>query len=137
MRSIAVGASPPTPEWYGLSRNQTGAASTSITTVTPPIIVACTRARSPLSAKKSMKTKMIPADRRRPQRASASLPCVWVDAPPADRLLIEPLPYGRLLGGLQRLDRLQVPEHRDPQGLIRSDRPTASAAIRCARTLRA
>ena len=28
------------------------------TIATPPIIVACTMARSPLSAKKSMKTKM-------------------------------------------------------------------------------
>ena len=31
--------------------------------MTPPIIVAWTKARSPLSAKKSMKTKMIPAER--------------------------------------------------------------------------
>ena len=36
-----------------------------ITTATLPIIVACTTARSPLSAKKSMKTKMIPAVRNR------------------------------------------------------------------------
>ena len=36
-----------------------------ITTATLPIIVACTITRSALSAKKSMKTKMIPALRSR------------------------------------------------------------------------
>jgi hypothetical protein len=51
-----------------------------ITTATLPIIVACTIARSPLSAKKSMKTKMIPALRKRTIHSATgitpSAPCV-------------------------------------------------------------
>jgi len=51
-----------------------------ITIATLPVMVACTIARSPLSAKKSMKTKMIPALRKRTIQSAAgitpSAPCV-------------------------------------------------------------
>src|SRR4029453_3677258 len=64
VRSIATGFREPTPPWNGLSRNQSSSSSDETRTATPPIIVACTNARSPLSAKKSMNTNRIAALRK-------------------------------------------------------------------------
>ena len=109
VRSIAVGLSPPTPEWYGLSRNQSRSSIEVIATATPPIIVPCTTTLSALSAKKSMKTKMIPADRSRTiQSGSRDHALGAVDAVGAGVLpvgaLVEPLVERRLLGVGLRLD---------------------------------
>ena len=51
--SIAAGLRPPLPA-YGLSKNHSSNSRDVTMTATPPIIVACTSAASPLSANKSM-----------------------------------------------------------------------------------
>ena len=60
-RSIATGSRPPTPRWNGLSSPLSSSSSTVITATTDPISMPCTTARSPLSAKNSMYTKITPA----------------------------------------------------------------------------
>ena len=60
-RSIATGCSPPTPPWNGSSRPWSRSISAEITATTDPINMPWTTARSPLSAKKSMKAKITAA----------------------------------------------------------------------------
>ena len=55
---MATGCSPPTPSWNGEFSPLSKRSSTVITDTTEPISMPCTTARSPRSAKKSMKTKM-------------------------------------------------------------------------------
>ena len=58
VRSIAVGRNPPTPSLNGIVENVIRSSMAAITDATDPISSACVTARSPRSAKKSMKTKI-------------------------------------------------------------------------------
>ena len=94
-----------------------------ITTATLPIIVACTTDRSALSAKKSMKTKMIPALRSSTIHSGVGITPFAAVGPVGSCALavgplIEPLAVGGLLGRRARLDRLQRAEHRNPPGVV-------------------
>ena len=123
-RSLHRGGSrPPAPGWYGLSRNQRRSSVEVITIATLAIIVACTIARSALSAKKSMKTKMIPALRKRTIQSGVgitpSAPCVRsARALSRSVALVEPLAVRGLLGRRARLDGLQRPEHGDAPRVV-------------------
>ena len=91
--------------------------SAAITETTDPISMPWTTARSPRSAKKSMKTKITAGDEEQhdPERGRDHADGAVDAIPPrllARRGLVEPLVVGGLLGRGLRLHRLQRPEHR-------------------------
>ena len=97
------------PAWYGLSRNHRRSSVDVITTATPPIIVACTTARSALSAKNSMNPKMMRALKSSTIHNGTGITpsAPWVRSAPrvlAGGTLVEPFRVGRLLGGGSWLD---------------------------------
>ena len=94
-----------------------------ITTATLPIIVACTIARSPLSAKKSMKPKITRALRSSTIQSGVgdhTLGAVHAVGPRilAILALVEPFAIGRLLGRRARLDGLQGAEQGDSPRVV-------------------
>ena len=128
----------------GCRGTRAGAASTLITTATPPIIVAWTTARSPLSAKKSMKTKMIPAERNSTIQSGTgitpSAPCVRsLRADWRSVVWSSHLPYAACSEADFGSTALHRPEHRDAPRVdqVLQRRPSASAATPRARPLRA
>ena len=112
---------PPTPSWNGLSRKRSSSRVAVSTDTTAPISRAWTTARSPLSAKKSMKMKMTPAEKNRTHHngardhADGAVDAVAAGLLPGRRL-VEPLAVGRLLGRGAGLDRPERAEELDPQG---------------------
>ena len=65
VRSIATGRRPPKPLWNGLFSELSNSSIAVITETTVPMRSAWTTARSPLSAKNNMKTKISPAVKNR------------------------------------------------------------------------
>ena len=98
------------------------------TTAIPPIIVPCTTTLSALSAKKSMKTKMITAVRSSTiqsgsrDHALGAVHAVLAGVLPVGTL-VEPLVERRLLGVGLRLDGLHRLEHRHAPGVDRVAEP--------------
>ena len=119
---MATGRRPPTSEWNGLSRKLSRSSIITITAVTDPMRTACVTARSPLSAKKSMYTKMTTEMKKRTiqsgDRDHADRPVDPVlPGLLAGRCLLEPLVVGGLLARAGRLDALQRAEHRHSPGI--------------------
>ena len=135
VRSIATGCRPPTPSLERVVEERSAAAaSTTITATHRPISSAWTTARSPLSAKNSMKTKITAGDeeqhdpQRRRDHADGAVDAV-VPGLLAVGGLVEPLVVGRLLGRASRGSTVwSVRNISTPHGLIAS--PSVPASIR-------
>ena len=89
-----------------------------MTATTDPISSACTFARSPLSAKKSMKTKMTPEMKKSTTHSGVGITptAPWIRslrAASRSDVCVEPLAVRGLLGGRLRLVRLERAEQRD------------------------
>src|SRR6266511_5631440 len=112
--SMAVGLRPLPPP-YGLSKNHSRSSGDVTMTATPPIIVACTTAPSPLSAKKSMYPSRITAHdpQRRGDHPLGAVGAVGTSVL-AIGALVEVLREGRLRGGRARVGAAQGVEQRPP-----------------------
>ena len=134
VRSIATGWIEPSPSWNGVSSDLITSRVATITATTRSDQETLTTARSPLSAKNSVKTRITAAMKKSTIQSGGRNHALGAVDPVVARLLprrglLEPLVVRGLFCVRLGVDRLERPEERaTPQGLIVS--PAVPASMR-------